>query len=187
MKLTINNFKDALVARKKINEYIKCCRRDNSAVSNGIQYVDLGLPSGILWAERNAATYIEPEYPWDPAEKTLFTYEEAVAAFGERLPEREHFRELRKECTWTLDRERGGYTVTGKNGRSIFLPCTTTGENPAFLGDYLSKSVVLSRSGSWTTGCVYGLTFGSFFVDPDTFRNAQRPGSVRLISKSANE
>lgn len=187
MKLIIKNRKDALEARRKINEFLKCCRRDNSTVINGVQYVDLGLPSGILWAEHNAAMYIEPEYPFDPAEKTHFNYEEAVAAFGDSLPEPEHFRELQKECAWTQDLQRRGYTVSGKNGRSIFLPCTTVGENPSFLGNYLSKAVVLSRSGSWNTGCVYGLTFGSFFIDPITIQNAQRLSAVRLISKPVNE
>lgn len=74
------------------------------------QFVDLGLPSGKLWAKENIEGY--------------FTYDEAVETFGENLPSREAFKELKKECKWRWDAERRGMVVTGPNGNSIFLPAS---------------------------------------------------------------
>ena len=41
-----------------------------------------------------------------------------------RMPTKAEQDELRKKCTWTLEQKNGvnGYTVTGQNGNSIFLP-----------------------------------------------------------------
>ena len=70
-------------------------------------YVDLGLPSGTLWKSKN--------------EKGMYyTYEEAVSQFGDQLPTREQFAELRAFCTWTWNGK--GYVVKGGNGNSITLP-----------------------------------------------------------------
>lgn len=71
-------------------------------------YIDLGLPSGILWADRN--------------ETGDYTFDEAVKAFGNGLPMPEHFVEMWRICRWDWDDRRKGYTVTGPNGNSIFLP-----------------------------------------------------------------
>ena len=70
-------------------------------------YVDLGLPSGTLWKRQN--------------ESGFYTYEEALNRFGNKLPERYHFVELQKECTW-IWMDDYGYKVVGPNGNSITLP-----------------------------------------------------------------
>ncbi len=70
-------------------------------------YVDLGLPSGTLWKSKN--------------EKGMYyTYDEAVSQFGDRLPTREQFAELKAFCTWTWNGK--GYVVKGDNGNSITFP-----------------------------------------------------------------
>ena len=69
-------------------------------------YVDLGLPSGTLWKIFNATGY--------------YKYEEAVRQFGNRLPTKEQYEELKAECQWTWTGD--GYKVTGVNGNSIVLP-----------------------------------------------------------------
>ncbi len=69
-------------------------------------YVDLGLPSGALWKETN--------------ESGFYTWDEAVSKFGDELPTKEQFEELKNECTWTWTGN--GYEVTGPNGESITLP-----------------------------------------------------------------
>ncbi|MBO4644962.1 MAG: hypothetical protein J5642_00415 [Bacteroidales bacterium] len=69
-------------------------------------YVDLGLPSGTLWKDRN-----EPYF---------YTYAEAVSAFGSRLPTRLQLEELVVKCDWEYMED--GYRVIGPNGNSIFLP-----------------------------------------------------------------
>lgn len=70
------------------------------------QYVDLGLPSGTKWKTTNEAGF----YNWDSA----------TSKFGDKLPEQWQLMELEKYCKWTWTGK--GYTVTGKNGKSIFLP-----------------------------------------------------------------
>ena len=70
-------------------------------------FMDLGLPSGLLWAEKQEEGY--------------YTHEEAVKKYGEALPQPEEFVERWRVCKWDWNKERKGYTVTGPNGNSIFL------------------------------------------------------------------
>ncbi len=70
-------------------------------------YVDLGLPSGTKWKDKNQGS-------------GFYSYDEAVRAFGNSLPTKEQFEELKNFCEWTWTA--GGYKVTGENGNSIFLP-----------------------------------------------------------------
>lgn len=69
--------------------------------------VDLGLPSGTLWRDKNE-------------EGGFYSYDEAVSQFGNRLPTKEQWGELRAECQWSWTGS--GYKVTGPNGNSITLP-----------------------------------------------------------------
>ena len=71
-------------------------------------YVDLGLPSGTLWKDKN--------------ENGFFTYDEAVSRFGSSLPSKEKFEELKSECKWEWNGS--GCKVTGPNGNSIVLPAS---------------------------------------------------------------
>ena len=73
-----------------------------------MQWIDLGLPSGTLWADRNADGY--------------HTYGEAVLKFGDSLPSARQMAELMECCAIKWDDERKGLSVTGRNGNSIFLP-----------------------------------------------------------------
>ena len=69
-------------------------------------YVDLNLPSGTLWAEKNEEDY--------------YTFDEAVEKYGNSLPTREQLEELKEYCQWKWIDD--GYKVTGPNGESIVLP-----------------------------------------------------------------
>ena len=82
-----------------------------SSGSGGTQtgYVDLGLPSGTKWKASNETTGYA---------NVFYTYDEAVSAFGDMLPTKEQFDELRVYCTWEWQNN-GGYKVTGTNGNSI--------------------------------------------------------------------
>ena len=122
--------------------------------------VDLGLPSGLLWATINigasspseAGDYfawgekdMKDNYCWETYElcngsyssifkytqndgKTILEPQEDVATSrlgkGWRIPTKEEMEELVDECKWTWERLDGqlGWKVTGKNGKSIFLP-----------------------------------------------------------------
>lgn len=81
---------------------------------NAQEYVDLGLPSGILWKTENETN------PTD--DQGFYTYDTAVEMFDNQLPTEEQFRELMNECTWMWNDSRKGYDVQGTNGNSIFLP-----------------------------------------------------------------
>ena len=70
-------------------------------------YVDLGLPSGTLWKDKNE-------------EGGFYTYEQAMADFGSGLPTKEQFEELKSSCQWTW--MGNGYDVVGPNGNKVFFP-----------------------------------------------------------------
>lgn len=77
-----------------------------------LTFIDLGLPSGTLWATENAAVN----------EKTYFNFDEAVEAFGDMLPSAEAWRELFDHCSRKWDGDRQGYILTGPNSKTLFLP-----------------------------------------------------------------
>ena len=118
--------------------------------ANGHEYVDLGLPSGLLWATCNVGA-TAPEaygnyYAWgDVKTKSSYTssnystynleitdisgnaqYDAATANWGGdwRMPTKDEVNELRNNCTWTWTTQNSvnGYNVEGPNGNSIFLP-----------------------------------------------------------------
>ncbi len=112
-------------------------------IHNGHEYVDLGLPSGTLWATCNVgATYSEQYggyFAWGEVipknfyETSNYTYasrpvtlplsaDVAHVHWGGnwRMPTEEECRELLDKCVWT--KSNCGYEVKGSNGNSIFLP-----------------------------------------------------------------
>jgi len=90
---------------------------------NGHEYVDLGLPSGTLWATCNVGASKPEDFgdylTWDKG-KT------AVAKWGDgwRMPTKEECEELQQYTrnTWTEKNGMNGRLFTAKNGNSIFLP-----------------------------------------------------------------
>lgn len=94
-------------------------------------FVDLGLPSGTLWKDKNE-------------EGGFYTYEQALNKFGDRLPTKEQFEELKSKCQWSWTGS--GYKVTGPNGNSISLPaagyrdCSGDVDFVGSYGDYWSST-----------------------------------------------
>ena len=80
----------------------------SSSVEDSTGYTDLGLPSGTKWKNFNATGF--------------YTYDEAVSQFGDRLPTKGQWEELKAECKWTWNGS--GYKITGPNGNSIVLPAS---------------------------------------------------------------
>lgn len=70
-------------------------------------FIDLGLPSGRLWATENAPGY--------------YTFDEAVNTFGKQLPKGSAMVELIEECKCYWNDKKMGLDITGPNGNSIFL------------------------------------------------------------------
>ena len=128
--------------------------------------VDLGLSSGILWKNKNE-------------DGGFYTYEQALNKFGNKLPTKEQFAELKNECQWSW--LGNGYRVTGPNGNSIVLPAAGYhGCNPfvygvGYHGDYWSSS----STGDGTNTYWY-LYIDSGKVDIDGHDRC-RGQSVRLV------
>lgn len=109
-----------------------------------IEYIDLGLPSGTLWANRNV----------NVGKIRHFTYMEARMLSMESefqsgsLPTYDDFQELIQYCSWKwtmLFGKLNGYRVVGPNGNSIFLPASgycsgTSLLDPGFYGRYWSTN-----------------------------------------------
>ena len=123
--------------------------RTTTGMLNGHEWVDLGL--SVLWATCNVGASSPSEYgdyyAWGETEiKSSYTkdnsktygktdmvdisgnpqYDAATANWGSgwRMPTKAEFEELLDKCEWQwteLD-GRKGYTITGSNGNSIFLP-----------------------------------------------------------------
>lgn len=84
--------------------------KDNVIVRD---WVDLGLPSGTLWASVPENDY----YKWD----------EAMQIFGVNIPSVWQWKELIDSCSW--EDTDNGWLAIGKNGNSIFIPVTGIANN----------------------------------------------------------
>jgi hypothetical protein len=110
-----------------------------ATVTGSHEYVDLGLPSGTLWATCNVGAY-EPEergyfLVWKDTEKLQKKYGWEKKW---RTPTDTEWVELYKntKCSWTTQNGEKGMQFVASNGKSIFLPA---GEYSKF-GKYWSSS-----------------------------------------------
>lgn len=86
---------------------VRLVQPGSNSSSNG-EYTDLGLPSGTKWKSQ--------------VEKGFYTYNEAVSQFGNTLPTKTQWEELKSECQWSWTGS--FYMATGPNGNYISLPAT---------------------------------------------------------------
>lgn len=95
--------------QKKLNEIQAEINRLNADKFNpeSVEWVDLGLPSGRLWAKVSDAEH--------------YTYDGAMDFFGDCLPRSSAFAELFEECNVEWDEERKGIELTGPNGNKLFF------------------------------------------------------------------
>ncbi len=77
-------------------------------------YVNLGLPSGKLWAAENVKD--------ENGNETYLTFDKAVETFGKNLPSEDDWKELFDNCSYKWNKKKKGFDITGPNGNSIFLP-----------------------------------------------------------------
>jgi uncharacterized protein (TIGR02145 family) len=141
--------------------------------------VDLGLPSGLKWANMNLGANT-------PEESGLyFSFDDANKAdLGEKwhIPTREDFQELCDHCTseWATENGVYGRRFTSKvNGNSIFFPAAgyyygTALYDRGSYGYYWSASRYSDSSG-------YYLYFNSGFVYPQLNYNRRYGFSVRAV------
>ena len=138
---------------------------------NTLEFVNLGLPSGKLWATENAKNENDDE--------AYFTFDGAVETFGKKLPSKEDWKELFDNCSYKWNRKRKGYDVTGPNGNSIFLPAAgyRYGASMYYVGGsgfYWSSSVL-------NVYRAYNVLFSSGYLNPRNRRIRCNGFSVRLV------
>ena len=111
------------------------------------RFIDLGLPSGTLWAKDYAPGY--------------YAFDEAQEAFPGLLPTAKMFQELYDHCKWewlskskSPGKKCAGYRVTGPNGKSIFFPA---------LGYKLNDEIFLvGNDGYWWSACAGSGFYGQY-------------------------
>ena len=146
---------------------------------HSVQYIDLGLPSGIQWADRNVGAtnpYFSGSYFTHSAGSFVWYkfYEGAVD-----IPSQENFQELRRYCTWKWEGE--GYRITSKsNGNSIYLPAAGNYKgsqlrNSGTDGDYWAGNTVGGSRGA-------NLDFTSKSITTDDSSPVGMYFTVRLIA-----
>ena len=98
---------------------------EKSNIINGHEYVDLGLPSGTLWATCNIGAN-KPEdygdyYSWEDGKTAAANW-----GNGWGMPSKEQWEELNEntESTWTTRNGVNGRLFTANNGNSLFLPAS---------------------------------------------------------------
>ena len=168
----------------------------NNGVYRNHEYVDLGLPSGTMWATCNVGAsspedcgnyyawgetrpkeiYNDSTYSFEGNQSPLPSYRDAATAnwgAGWRMPTDDDFVELMSNCAWRWTTINGvnGYIVRGFNGNSIFLPACASRFDGTF---FISKSADrdASESGSYwlsTMGQAPAETPTGFFWSPKFF------------------
>lgn len=136
-----------------------------------MKYIDLGLPSGNLWAEQNEDGY--------------YTFDEAVAKFGDNMPTKEDFEELRKHCWKRWDNERKGMELMSDNGAKLFMPAAGCRYeqrvcNAKVCGYYWSSSYYDSND-------AYYVHFDYSCLNPQSLNYRTSEFSVRLIKRGGTK
>ena len=89
-----------------------------------IEWMDLGLPSGVLWAKDD--------------EDVLVTIHKALQDYPDNLPSESDAKELREYCSRQFDSAKKEMIFTGPNGNSVSFKCTDK-YTSYWLNEYESK------------------------------------------------
>lgn len=129
-------------------------------------FIDLGLPSRTLWKDDNEKCS-NCEY------KNQYTYDQAIEKYGNSLPTKEQWEELKSICTWKWQGR--GIRITGPNGNSIYLPALGWVEKH-YVGEhgYYWSSTRIDSSQAWNL---------SFSAEKIWFDDSYRynPHGIRLV------
>ena len=158
---------DRLSITSNITFYAQWRKHESIGTFNGRDWVDLGLPSGVLWATCNVGANspeeygeyyawgeLEPyeyEYTFISSYRNILGWREDIAnvEWGGtwRIPTNYEIQELINNCLWEWCNVNGiyGYKVTGSNGNTIFLPAGGHKSTKIFsaneLGNYWSNTL----------------------------------------------
>lgn len=138
-------------------------------------YVDLGLPSGTLWATANTPNP-------DGDSLGYWTYDELMKSqYKDCVPTSKQMDELWANCQYGWDDERKGVLfVSNKNGRSIFFPVSTVPDphsNVGLSGVYWTATIA-------GAGLAYCLYFYKGYLRPDSTEIFTHRSFVRLVANS---
>ncbi len=174
----------------------------------GYEYVDLGLPSGVMWATCNVGA-ANPEdygeyYAWGAITPDGSNGEwmedidgnpERDVATSElggnwRMPTLEEIKELKEYCNWEFTERNGqaGYTVTGPNGNSIFLPASGYQNDDGY--EEVDRYSIIWSSTPFAPGIAYALFIGEDWQKHECvdYSNAVVKFNVRpVISKTSDK
>jgi len=138
--------------------YLRDFYKDNKPAEP--QYVDLGLPSGTLWADRNIGANSPEEYG------VYYTLDEAKT-LDCTLPSNEQFDELANKCSsiWTTQNGINGRLLTGPNGNKLFLPAAGYYEDTAHYDECIDGNYWTSTLTDGIKDYTYYLYFNSDSVE----------------------
>ena len=140
------------------------------------EYVDMGLPSGTLWASEN--------------EKGYFNFDEAVEKFGNNLPARWQFCELVENSNCYFDTDENAFVFKSNFNGNIVKFSTFGGyrisDRNEFIGvdkyyNYWSRTPHTNGEDAWHISVT---NYGS--VEPTFLGNRQYGMSVRLCKLEKN-
>ena len=143
---------------------------------DNFHWIDLGLPSGTLWAD---ADLVNPD-----DSKGFWTWDGIMdSEYAPFVPTQEQMQELYDDGTWEWD-SKTGMVFKGKYGKSITFFPEGHRENGAiyeadFVGNYWSSTY-------FGYNCAYSLTFDSGYANPSNLGYRQYGFLVRLV-RSANK
>lgn len=155
---------------------------------DGHEYVDLGLPSGKLWAITNLNGPTPESYGGYFMYGNMNSYATSEWGTNWEIPTKEDYEELLRYCTWTWSSVGvfNGYTVTGENGNSLFLPaagCVLMGGSSQ---DANSKIYYWTKTASSTmANMAYMLSGNSSSINANIAYNTNITyAPVRLVVKN---
>ncbi len=171
--------------------------RPEEVIADQLEFVDLGLPSKTLWANKNVGankiTDNGSNETWANANR--LTDGSGMLFVSGRIPSQDEYIELRKLCKWqwTSDGDTSGYRVIGPNGNSIFLPNTSNHGSKKYLISTGTYTEFVDNSAYWTSSkhvtlpnCVWIFTLSKYetVIQYDNIRsesNKERNYSLRLV------
>lgn len=130
-------------------------------------YVDLGLPSGTFWKDKN-----------EGGDNKHYSYDEAKSTFGNKLPSRYQLEELKNRCSWSWTGN--AYKVVGPNGNYIILPAASSSYCNGEYNNMTKNSGFYWSSNSYDSTNAILLGFYSGYIDIGTNNRCLR-NSVRLV------
>ena len=98
-------------------------------------YVNLGLPSRTLWKSYDEERIPELESKnFENYSDGCYSYSYAMQLYGNKIPSKRQWEELKSHCSWSYDEDNKCYIVRGPNNNIIILPhksgvITQKGEN----------------------------------------------------------